>query len=412
MTKNKRKKEAKIAAPATAVVAPVAVVLHETRSNSLVCDIFGNSSQKGKEELQCDLFARSDEFQQACQKRIKENTDCMVSKCGAASIGSTSLQSVLTDSARNDILHSRKERLQRPDVIQHVDTIAINVPYLGVVNDCEDEEEQGEIIRGQLRMFTFKCDAAMREQGVLIIRSKEGVKNSRLIDKNLLEKLRLKAATIESEICTKLKEKGHSFQTKENTTENFKYHEVASRGLGRLDIRYHMDASPFNDDEVVCNRYLRPVINSLLGDDSKLVYAGLILSFPDSCDQPWHMDGTTLFSDCEFPMDHMLPPYALNVFIPLTDISEEVGPTEFCVGSHCRKRCIDAMKCLEKGDEKGAQVIGPLLKAGDALIYDYRTCHRGTRNLSRDKTRPMLYLMYARPWFREHINFSKDKLFG
>ena len=56
--------------------------------------------------------------------------------------------------------------------------------------------------------------------------------------------------------------------------------------------------------------------------------------------------------------------------------------------------------------------IAPLLKKGDALIYDYRVCHRGTANLSKDKsTRIMLYLMYARPWFREHLNFGTEKLF-
>lgn len=55
--------------------------------------------------------------------------------------------------------------------------------------------------------------------------------------------------------------------------------------------------------------------------------------------------------------------------------------------------------------------IAPLLRQGDALIYDYRVCHRGTKNLSTNKTRTMLYLMYARPWFKEHMNFGKERLF-
>jgi hypothetical protein len=51
-----------------------------------------------------------------------------------------------------------------------------------------------------------------------------------------------------------------------------------------------MDETPFNN-EVVSNEFITPVVNSLLGKDAKLVYAGLILSFPLSADQPWHQDG-------------------------------------------------------------------------------------------------------------------------
>lgn len=103
-----------------------------------------------------------------------------------------------------------------------------------------DDEEQAHIIKRRMRMFTMKCDAIMREQGILIIRSKEGANRGGLMDKSLLEKLRVKARMIESEICRKLNGKGHTFQTRENTNDDFKYHEVASRGLRRLDIHYHL----------------------------------------------------------------------------------------------------------------------------------------------------------------------------
>ena len=169
-----------------------------------------------------------------------------------------------------------------------------------------------------------------------------------------------------------------------------------------------MNEPPFSEDEVVSNKFIKPVVHSLLGKDAKLVYAGLILSFSLSADQPFHQDGTALFEDNEFPIHQKLPPYALNVFIPLDDVTEELGPTEFCVGSHYREEAIKVMKYLESGDEKSAKVIAPLLKTVDALIYDYRVCHRGTQNLA-EKTRPMLYLMYSRPWFSEFINFSGVK---
>merc|ERR1711971_929704 len=81
-------------------------------------------------------------------------------------------------------------------------------------------------------------------------------------------------------------------------------------------------------------------------------------------------------------------------------------------------------------------VVSAVLKRGDVLLYDYRICHRGTSNLSisgsssvaaatdddvddrcdddgnnKGILRKVLYLMYARPWFREHLNFGKTSLF-
>ena len=85
---------------------------------------------------------------------------------------------------------------------------------------------------------------------------------------------------------------------------------------------------------------------------------------------------------------------------------------------------------------------------GDILLYDYRICHRGTCNLSSSLSvattntvypstgeantstlekneeqeeketnraegivRQVLYQMYARPWFKEHLNFGQKSIF-
>jgi len=231
---------------------------------------------------------------------------------------------------------------------------------------------------------------------------------------------------------------------------NFRFREVASRCPGRLDVRHRMDQPPFNDPRIIRNPVLFPIVQSLLGGQdggAQLVYAGLIFSFPGSSDQPWHMDGAALFPELRAWLD--LPPYALNVFLPIDDVTDEVGPTEFLPASHLAGRAgsidddllqwavaesrrqalasaaavgINPPHHLLGGPSNKAfseeewmsrhSVFAPLMKRGDALIYDYRTCHRGTRNLSTSgRTRTMLYLMYARPWFREHLNFGTERLF-
>ena len=381
---------------------------------SLTSSIFGSDVKKST--INNDLFGSAEKFQRATEKRVEQNTTSIATN----DINKTCSEHQ-TSLTKAQILKARGDRIKSKEAIDLTASISIAVPDVADKESELGEEDKDEIVRGEIKLFTIQCDTLMRENGVIIINS-----NGRLLEHEHMRSLKTQAGKIEDQICTKLNQKGNIFHVSEKSSSansciseenrkmeqdhSFRYHEVASRCLGRLDVRYKMDEAPFNDPRLVSNSFLQPVVNSLLGKDAKLVYAGLILSFPLSADQPWHQDGTALFDDHEFPNDKSLPPYALNVFIPLEDVTEGLGPTEFCVGSHYRDKAIRAMKFIENRDEKNAKVIGPLLKTGDALIYDYRVCHRGTQNLA-DKTRPMLYLMYARPWFREHVNFSEEKLF-
>jgi hypothetical protein len=380
----------------------------QSNGESLSSSIFGTNSSSS--QAQDDLFGSSDRWQKVSENRVKKNTDSMLATCEE----DTPILS------KAEIMKARTNRSKSKDAIDLTDSITVHVPEMNNMEHVKDEEKD-EVCRSMNKIFTIQCDTLMRENGVVIIKS-----NDRMIAKNHMKSLTSQAGVIEDQICSRLKEKGNIFHVSEGSTSidsciseknrkmeqnhSFQYNEVASRCLGRLDIRYKMNEPPFSEDEVVSNKFIKPVVHSLLGKDAKLVYAGLILSFPLSADQPFHQDGTALFEDNEFPIHQKLPPYALNVFIPLDDVTEELGPTEFCVGSHYREEAIKVMKYLESGDEKSAKVIAPLLKTGDALIYDYRVCHRGTQNLA-EKTRPMLYLMYSRPWFSEFINFSDEKLF-
>ena len=145
-------------------------------------------------------------------------------------------------------------------------------------------------------------------------------------------------------------------------------------------------------------------MHSLLGEEAELRYTGLIVSYPGSTDQPWHGDGPHLFGE----QTGTLPAHAINVFIPLHDITEELGPTELIAGSH---------KLLENGrvtvpPNTRERTIAPLLRKGSVLLYDFRVIHRGTSNKSTGrKIRYMLYLLFAKPWFQDHINFGDISVF-
>ena len=76
-----------------------------------------------------------------------------------------------------------------------------------------------------------------------------------------------------------------------------------------------------------------------------------------------------------------LPPYALNVFIPLTDVHDHNGPTEFTLGSH-----MWGSTWAEDEQADMRQFGGRLrdekmtMHCGGVYIADYRTIHRGTTN--------------------------------
>ena len=95
------------------------------------------------------------------------------------------------------------------------------------------------------------------------------------------------------------------------------------------------------------------------------------------------------------PPQFDLPPYAINVFMPLVDVDGTNGPTEFIPRSHRHG--------YPKGPVKPARVD---LKAGDALLFDFRVVHRGAGNTG-DLPRPVLYTVLCRPWFRDTVNWPQ-----
>jgi len=89
------------------------------------------------------------------------------------------------------------------------------------------------------------------------------------------------------------------------------------------------------------------------------------------------------------------PVHAVNVFVPLVNLTAANGPTEYVPGSHLD---FDA-KVPSKT---------PSLKAGSALLFDYRLKHRGLGN-SGTEERPLLYITYAKPFWLDVYNFDRKR---
>jgi len=174
------------------------------------------------------------------------------------------------------------------------------------------------------------------------------------------------------------------------------FRELIDRDGGRRDVRFQLDRFPFSAQGLIYNPIVFPLVKELLGgDDVCLLYAGVMWAKKsnDKCEpQHWHGDGGHLF-------DHAhLPPHCINVFYPLVNLSAENGPTEFVPGSH-------RLGCFHSPTERQ---FGLCCDAGGAILFDYRTKHRGGSNTT-DTPRPVLYLAYCKPFFKDTGNIRSEQ---
>ncbi|MCH2182393.1 MAG: phytanoyl-CoA dioxygenase family protein [Mariniblastus sp.] len=159
---------------------------------------------------------------------------------------------------------------------------------------------------------------------------------------------------------------------------------------------------PFNSPKLFANPFLTPLFESWLGPGYLISSFGSVVAFPGAAAQDIHFDFPPLF-DSE-KVCCQLPPYAITLVIPLVDLDAEIGSTAWWEGSHSDERARQKLQELTRGAEMDDTTF-PAARAGDVYLMDYRLIHGGMANRS-EQVRPILYIVYARPWFRDAYNFS------
>jgi len=193
------------------------------------------------------------------------------------------------------------------------------------------------------------------------------------------------------------------------------FQEIVMRNPGRYEISLMNEAVVAGGREQRGNnKRIRPTVDPLLERLSPIVskllhskmdeinlYYSLIVSTPLATEQKWHADGEHV------DLDQHLPCHCLSVFIPLVNVTSNMGPTEILPASHFHTRQPSPMK-IDPGTLKAP--VAPTLNLGDVLIFDYRVLHRGRPNLSSDKDRPYLNLILSQPWFKDVKNWPNRTL--
>ena len=177
--------------------------------------------------------------------------------------------------------------------------------------------------------------------------------------------------------------------------------QIVQRSKGRFDVKARfLETDLFQEPSGIEDQPWHPVLKKLLGDDLKPILQGMVVALPEAQEQSWHIDGDHLFPTS---IPH-LPPHCINVFIPLVDVTEANGPTEFCPGSHPLTNGIPKIyspdpEHLSRTGYSGKPIKGTAPK-GSAILFDYRVLHRGLPNLSAEP-RPLMYISFAKHWFRD-----------
>lgn len=168
-------------------------------------------------------------------------------------------------------------------------------------------------------------------------------------------------------------------------------------GNGRYMVTLNLEP-PFDRPELFASPPLLAVARATLGVDVIINSLTVVIALPGADAQRPHVDHRMLFPSDE-ATSVAIPPYALTAIVPLLDLSSSTGSTEVWP-----RGPLMATPDLWASKLPGSTVLP--LALGDAGIIDYRVCHGGTANIGL-VPRPILYIVYSRPWFRDAENFSE-----
>jgi len=166
-------------------------------------------------------------------------------------------------------------------------------------------------------------------------------------------------------------------------------------GNKRYLVTVDVDGS-FNSPDVYANPHVYPIIEAVLGETMIMGGFVSVCSLPGAEPMRVHKDHPVLFPELESAAG--LPSFAVTAIVPMLGFNAISGTTRVVKGSH---------KISSKQAEE-MESQDPSAPRGSCLLMDYRLTHQGRGNQS-DKVRPILTMIYHRPWFRDIANYVKQE---
>lgn len=151
-------------------------------------------------------------------------------------------------------------------------------------------------------------------------------------------------------------------------------------------------ADGFNQPAIYAAPIVKAIMDQVLTNRCILGSMTAVTAFSGAQEQQLHKDHPWLFE--EFGAQQYSASYAVTCLVPLTPLTPEMGGTRVFKQTQ--------QMSLEQSEHMPSQVTG--LDYGDCLLFDYHLSHQGLANTS-EQARPVLSLVYQRPWFRDYVNF-------
>lgn len=150
-------------------------------------------------------------------------------------------------------------------------------------------------------------------------------------------------------------------------------------------------APPFYQSAFFGDDTVNEIVGRILGESMFIAYYGTDTPVAGSVNQQVHSDIRPLFPE---QPDLRYPPPTLSVRFTSVDMTLDNGPYSTSERTQHLTRD-EAQAMLAAGEIELAPL---LLRAGDVLISDARTLHRGTANRT-DAPRPFAVIVYNRDWY-------------
>ena len=143
----------------------------------------------------------------------------------------------------------------------------------------------------------------------------------------------------ESDVVANWTKSFREFMKRENGGGDWRY---PCQGIGRSEVMLPFE-EPFNETSIYGNIHLRSILAHAFKGTFKMELQTVITSSPGSGNQRWHQGWRYLFDQNERRQKYS---YAIIVGVVLEDLTEEMGPTEFCAGYNVK--FYDGLRCPEK----------------------------------------------------------------
>jgi len=129
-------------------------------------------------------------------------------------------------------------------------------------------------------------------------------------------------------------------------------------------------------EQISSNALLESSLEKMLGIDPAVAEITAISVAPGATVQGWHSDVKQLGNSLKYAQTFT---HSYSIFIPLQDVTPEMGATELCPGTHyCANEDLHNL-CVKHGFQaaSGSSTSEEIWKVGDGLAMDQKMWHRG-----------------------------------